>query len=59
MYYITEVKNENGVTVYHVIDDDIIQEFWTLLDAQEYVDYIKYVDYVNGRDKYGYDANIL
>ena len=48
MYTINEVKNENGATVYHVVDGGIIQEFWNRLDAQEYVDYIKYVDYLNG-----------
>lgn len=49
MYTISEVKNENGATVYHVVDEGIIQEFWTLFDAQEYVDYVKYVDYLNGK----------
>jgi len=37
---IKTLKNENGATVYHVIDNGIIQEFWTLKSAQNYVNYV-------------------
>jgi len=33
-------KNQNGATIYHVIDCGVIQEFWTLKSAQNYVDYV-------------------
>lgn len=35
------VKNEYGVTVYHVRDGDCIQEFWTRKEAQEFIDFFK------------------
>ena len=38
---IKEVKNEYDVTVYHVEDMGVIQEFWTKKEAQENVDYVK------------------
>ncbi len=37
---IKTLKNENGATIYHVIDCGVIQEFWTLKSAQNYVDYV-------------------
>ena len=37
---IKTLKNKNNATIYHVIDDGIIQEFWTLKSAQNYVDYV-------------------
>ena len=37
---IKTLTNENGATIYHVIDGGIIQEFWTLKSAQNYVDYV-------------------
>ena len=37
---ITAVKNEDGATVYHVIDDGCVQEFWTYKEAQAYVSYV-------------------
>ena len=36
---ITEVKNSNGVTVYHVVDGGCIHEFWSRRLALEFVDY--------------------
>ena len=38
---IKEVKNEYDVTVYHVEDMGVIQEFWTKKQAQDYIDYFK------------------
>ena len=38
---ITPIKNENNVTVYHVVDGGCIQEFWTYKEAQEYVAYVE------------------
>ena len=37
---IKTLTNENGATIYHVIDGGIIQEFWTLKSAQKYVNYV-------------------
>jgi len=37
---IKTLKNENGATIYHVIDCGVIQEFWTLKSAQNYVEYV-------------------
>jgi len=37
---IKTLKNQNGATIYHVIDCGVIQEFWTLKSAQNYVDYV-------------------
>ena len=41
---IKTLKNENGATIYHVIDCGVIQEFWTLKSAQNYVDYVLGLD---------------
>ena len=38
---IKPVKNESNVTVYHVVDEGCIQEFWTYKEAKAYVDYVK------------------
>jgi|TARA_R110002050_G_scaffold66335_1_gene143314 hypothetical protein len=38
---IKTVKNEYGLTVYHVRDEGCIQEFWTRKEAQEYIDYVQ------------------
>jgi hypothetical protein len=38
---ITPIKNKNNVTVYHVVDDGCVQEFWTYKEAQEYVAYVE------------------
>jgi len=38
---IQKLKNENGAIIYHVRDGGIIQEFWTLKSAQDYVDYVQ------------------
>ena len=32
------VKNENNATVYHIVEDGCIQEFWTYKEAKEYLD---------------------
>ena len=37
---IKTLKNKNGATIYHVIDCGVIQEFWTLKSAQNYVNYV-------------------
>ena len=34
------LKNENNATVYHVVDDGCVQEFWTYKEAQAYVSYV-------------------
>jgi len=36
---IETIKNEYGVTVYHVKDGECIHEFWTKKEAQEFIDY--------------------
>ena len=41
---IKTLKNENGATIYHVIDCGVIQEFWTLKSAQNYVEYVLGLD---------------
>ena len=41
---ITPIKNENNVTVYHVVDDGCVHEFWTYKEAKEYVTYVKSVE---------------
>ena len=38
---VKKVKNEYGLTVWHVRDEGCIQEFWTLKEALDYVDYVK------------------
>jgi len=38
MYEILRVKNENNATVYHIVEDSCIQEFWTYKEAKEYLD---------------------
>ncbi len=38
---IKEVNNEHGAVVYHVEDMGVIQEFWSLKSAQEFVNYFK------------------
>lgn len=35
---IKKVKNEYGVTVYHIEDEGCIQEFWTYREAKDYLD---------------------
>ena len=41
---ITELKNDAGATIYHVVDGGCIQEFWTYKDAQDYVHYISQME---------------
>ena len=38
---VKKVKNQYGKTVYHVRDEGCIQEFWTLKEALDYIDYVK------------------
>jgi hypothetical protein len=38
---IEKVKNENGGTEYHVIDQGIIHAFYSLEEAKDYVDFAK------------------
>jgi len=38
--FIKEVRNING-NVYHVKDNEVIQEFFTLQEAKEFVRYIQ------------------
>lgn len=38
---IEHVKNEYGLKVWHVRDEGCIQEFWTLKEALDYIEYVK------------------
>ncbi len=41
---IKQVKNEYGLKVWHVRDEGCIQEFWTLKEALDYVEYVKSIE---------------
>lgn len=41
---VKKIKNEYGLTVWQVKDEGCIQEFWTLKEALDYIDYVKSIE---------------